>query len=382
MISFFSIGTMFALGLSLRGRERELTDNEVTPAVRKLRQLLNARIQGSDNSLRIEGAYAETDVAVVVDGARGESRLTVEVPSPRGISFWIAPRINSNKKEGEALTSWAHPTKALYSDDVLLTGSLVSDVSISTTLSRLAADPHFSLVLRDGVLKVTGKVQPDRLSDQFVPELVKDMTRLVRTLDTAPEVKRRVVDQTARTKQQRNLFIGAAGVAVLMFCTLLVYADQRAHRPSSWLRPVAIEGWRPLEATDIDKESAAIEQQHEQATSDRIDGDFTGRGAMSGEAAILVRESSDDAEDGKYRVVIQTDPASHFERSYQTFAFALKVSNRNLHKIRWVGDKPPALSPREAVLVVQDRSDVRSGELLLFDGQQIRVFQPEDYRVF
>lgn len=42
----------------------------------------------------------------------------------------------------------------------------------------------------------------------------------------------------------------------------------------------------------------------------------------------------------------------------------------------------PALSNRDAILVVQQRSDVRSGQLLLFDGKQVRTYQPEDFRLF
>ncbi len=382
MMSWFSIATTFALGLSFWPRTRDLDDTEVTPAVRKLRQLLNARIHGNEEHLRIEGTYADTDVAVVVDAGRGQSQLTVEVPSPRGVSLSIAPRFNSHKKEAQYLSTWQHPTKALYSDDLVLASKLVADASISRTLSRLAAEPRFSVVLRDGFLKVTGKVEPDRLSDQFVPELVKEMTRLVRNLDSEPEIKRRVADDALRTKRLRKLQIGAGVFVCLILCSVVAYSQYRSHQPSAWLHPVAIEGWRPIQTGDIDKESRAILQQHGQTFTDRIAGDFSGNGSESGEAAFLVRQDSDDTDAPKYRLVIQTDPPTHFDHSYSAFAFALKVSNRNLHKMGWIGEKPPALSKRDAVLIVQQRSDVRSAQLLLFDGKEIQTYHPEDYRLF
>jgi hypothetical protein len=102
MVSLISIGTTLAVGLSFLPRTRELSEAEVTPAVRKLRQLLNARIHGDEGHLRIEGTYADTDVAVLVDGTGSESRLTVEVPSPRGVSLWIAPRIKLEQERRPA----------------------------------------------------------------------------------------------------------------------------------------------------------------------------------------------------------------------------------------------------------------------------------------
>jgi hypothetical protein len=40
-----------------------------------------------------------------------------------------------------------------------------------------------------------------------------------------------------------------------------------------------------------------------------------------------------------------------------------------------------AIEPR-SLLVVQERADARSGQLLLFDGKQLRTYRPEDYRLF
>ena len=373
--------TTLIAGMALSQRTREIDDSEVTAAVRKLRQLLKARVYGNHEQLRIEGRYANTDVAVVFDGSRGNSQLTVEVPSPQGFSLWTASKADGFRRESQLLT-WVHPTKALLSNDVTLASSLVADASISRTLSRLSDDPRFSLALRDGMLRVSGKVEPDRLSDHFVPELVKEMTYLVRNLDAEPEVQFRNEVAARRIRTRRKLSIALVCLAALAATALAGYLQHRSHRPSAWLRPVAKEGWRPTQAEDSDKESAAILQQHGQAFTSRITGDFTGRGSESGEAEFFTSTGGNDSDAPTFRVVIQTDPPTYFEQTYPDFAFALKVTNRNLHKMGWVGEKPPALSNRDAVLIVQQRTDIRSGLFLLFDGKQIRVYRPEDYRLF
>lgn len=381
MISWFSIASVFAAGFSFRARVRDLDDSEVTPAVRKVKQLLKARIHGNEQHLRIEGTYGDSDVAVVVESAREGSRLTVEIPSPRGVSFCIAPRINSNGRNAQALSTWTHPIKALYSEDLLLAGKLVEDASISRTLSKLTAEPRFSLFLQDGSLRLAG-LMPEQLSDHSIPELVKDMTRLVQTLSAKPEVKRRVAEDELRAKRHRLSLIGVAGVLTAVLLAFLGYRQHRSHQPSAWLHPIAIPGWHAIQATDIDPEAEAVMQQHGQVFSDRIAGDFTGRGSESGEVAILIRDNSADPGDSKYRFVIQTDPPTRFDQDYSSFAFALKVSNRNLNKMGWIGEKPPDLGPRDAILIVQQRSDVRSGQVLLFDGKEMHLYRPEDYRLF
>src|SRR5581483_9882024 len=288
--------------------------------------------------LRIEGTYGDSDVAVNVDSVREGAQLTVEVPSPHGVSLCIAPRINTNRKNGQVLPTWTHPIKALYTEDLELASRLVEDGLISRTLFRLTEEPRFSLLLRAGSLKVTGKV-PEQLSDQVIPELVKDMTRLVQTLATKPEVKRRATEDAIRAKRRRNYLMITGGILIAAFLVLLGCLQHRSHQPARWLHPVTIEGWHPLQIGDIDKEATAILQQHGQVPSDKIAGDFAGRGSESGEAAILVRDGSADAKDSQYRVVIQTDPPARFEQDYPSFAFALKVSNRNLRKMGWIGDK-------------------------------------------
>lgn len=381
MISWLNIASVVVAGLSLRPRVRDLDDSEVTPAVRRLRQLLKARISGNERHMRIEGVYGDTEVAVSVDTAPGGAYLTAEVPSPRGVSFLIAPRINTVARDTHPLPTWTHPIKALYSEDLELASRLLEDASIARTLSRLAAEPRFSLALRDGSLKITGKVT-DQLSDHSIPELVKDMARLVQTLGAKAEVKRRVAEESERTKRRHNSLLGAAGILCLALISVVVYWQHRTHLPSTWLRPVAIAGWHPIQSGDFDRESSAVVQQHGQVVSDRIAGDFSGRGAESGEALILKRDVASDDGDSMYRVIVQTDPPSQFDQRYPSVAFALKVSNRNLHKMKWIGEAPPSLSTRDAVLIVQQRSDARSGQLLLFDGAMVRAYQPEDYRLF
>ncbi len=359
-----------------------LKADEFTPTLRMLSETLAARISGDDTHLKIDGSHSGMDVAIRLDAGAVDSTLTIRMSAPPGFCLLAQPGSTVVPHGIFVVDDWSHSSKALYCDSEALANRLLLTPEVLSPLDKISEDPRFSLVLRNGSLSVSGRVQPDLLSAQFVIGLVSQMTLLVRGLEAMPEVMQCEADYIHGRRNRRKWLFLVGAAAILVVAGWMTHVAQRRHDPVTWVHPVAMEGWRPLQSPDVDSESLAFLGNHGQSVSSSLRADLAGDGTNSGQADILVRADKDSSDPARYLVLVQTFNGVSFNRSYPVIAFVLKVTNRDLTKMNWVGEKPIPLSNRDAILLVQQRSDIGSGELLLFDGKQVRVYRPEDFRRF
>jgi hypothetical protein len=351
-----------------------LHSDDVSPALYRLCQALHAKLQGNERELRLEGRFSGGPVLVGFAQA-GSAALAMSIRFPRPLSFRLRCGLDLQKPP-LGLTG-VRPDHPLLSG-VWLWADL-PDIVARATKESMAVKALAQLCVADkleieaGSKGVEARGEISAVDENPILEIVKWLAGLAGVLGRHSDLARR--QGRAIRPRRFSLQVWALLLPILVTAAL---AWRSCRAESVAAAPVFIPGWRALVRDDGNAGVMQWVARHRQEYAATVRAKLDGQDPQSGQADILVSDDSPNT----YRVMVQVHGKRLFDRTYDSFAFLLKVPAAHLNQYRWIGEKPRAAPDREALLIVSRESDVSSGEVIVFDGSSLRSYRPEDYRQY
>jgi len=363
---------------------------EVAADAKQLSEQLDCEVFRDNQDLVVTGEYKTVPILLRFSNSDNTPALQLEARIPSDIDLSLNPKQLVDNKFGTQVrtNAWLEQRFVCRSKSPLEADLLLAQRGIMNILVRLCRSQKTLLEVGTGKLQLFEMVAPASLSQHIMEHLVDigDLARIMQTLPGSDRIKVKPIPREKsswafRVAMSTGVLIAAVSVMAAMrdrtppVLTAVKSAEGNGILESdASLIPMADE-WRVAESGDFDPAFTGYFISAGQKPDGRTIFDPDGTGHNKGVAYFLTNKG------GTKRLVILVGQHSIFDSSFPNIAGVARVPSPYFSNDTW--DETKTVRQQisgDAILLVRNADDVRSGIVLYFRNGGLQSTALSDYR--
>ncbi len=366
---------------------------EIEADARQIARRLHAEILREQGDLVIRGNFGQLPTTVRFSQAENMPGVNLQMAAPASFNLQIVPRGSklqegrSTVRTGNELLDSGFVARTDHPTQVKL---LLSAKGVAANLQRLCCSARTLFGLTPGKIELSELLIPAAEPGNHIVNHLADMHELATSLEQIPgahEVKiakmhRERTNPAVRVALAAGIIAAAVGLLAQMRPSSgkAVATRAQAEMPAESVHPADaelipnLEGWRVARREDLDSSAVEWLRESGRPAAGRITGDFSGNGATTDVAYILVNR------EGVKRLVLIVNRQNRYDARYNYIGMAMCVPKAIVGQMNWVGT-PPQDFEGDGLLITRQPEDPTSGLVIFAGSKHIVSGIPANYQM-